>query len=180
MDRRFDAPARNSGTGGMDLVQDSGRGEPGALDVVEQVLIAEDYPYERGAGQAHFAIEGAWSDHRLWFSWREEVRVLELCLLLDLKTPGARRGELCDLVSRINERLSIGHFNLDAEARALIYRSTAPVLDTPLTILQVSTMIAAALDAADRFYPAFNFLIWAGKSAQEAMDAAMFETAGEA
>ena len=34
--------------------------------------------------------------------------------------------------------------------------------------------------AVDRFVPAFNFLIWAGKSPEEAMDAAMFETDGEA
>jgi hypothetical protein len=28
--------------------------------------------------------------------------------------------------------------------------------------------------------PAFNFLIWAGKSPREAIDAVMFETQGEA
>jgi hypothetical protein len=37
-----------------------------------------------------------------------------------------------------------------------------------------------AVSAAERYYPAFQFVIWAGKSAREAMDAALFETAGEA
>ncbi len=155
-------------------------GVPAPLDIVEHVLIAEDYPYDRGAMEAHFAVEGAWSDLRLWFAWREDIRVLELCLALDLKTPAARRAELCDLAVYINERLALGHFDVAREERLLIYRSALPVLDAPLSVLQVSTMIAAALDAADRFYPAFNFLIWAGKSAQEAVEAAMFETSGEA
>ena len=41
-------------------------------------------------------------------------------------------------------------------------------------------MLAAAREAGERFYPAFHFLVWGGKSAQEAAAAAMFETAGEA
>jgi hypothetical protein len=40
-------------------------------------------------------------------------------------------------------------------------------------------MIDAAMEAADRFYPAFDFLL-AGKSPDEAMAACMFETVGQA
>jgi hypothetical protein len=41
-------------------------------------------------------------------------------------------------------------------------------------------MVASALHACERYYPAFQFVVWAGKSAHEAMSAAMFETEGEA
>jgi hypothetical protein len=41
-------------------------------------------------------------------------------------------------------------------------------------------MIDAAMEAADRFYPAFDFLLAAGKSPDEAMAACMFETVGQA
>lgn len=149
------------------------------LDLVEQVLIEEDYPYERGGEEARFAVEGAWSDHQLWFAWRPESRVLQLCVALDLRAPQDRRSAVCDLLARINERLGIGHFDFTEEG-SLIYRCVLPVLDAGLTQLQVSTMIAVALEAADHFYPAFNFLIWAGKSAEEAVQAAMFDTLGEA
>ena len=37
-----------------------------------------------------------------------------------------------------------------------------------------------ALNSCERYFPAFQFVIWAGKSAREAMDSAMFETSGEA
>jgi len=164
----------------MELLEETRRSDPAPLDIIEQVLITEDYPYDRHAFEAHFAVEGAWSDHRLWFVWRDQIRVLELCLAIDLKATAARRGEFYDLVARANERLALGHFETPEEERALIYRAALPVLDSSLTALQVSTLIASALDAADRFYPAFNFVIWAGKSAEEAMEAAMFETAGEA
>jgi hypothetical protein len=41
-------------------------------------------------------------------------------------------------------------------------------------------MLSAALDACERYYPAYQFVVWAGNSAREALDAAVFETAGEA
>jgi hypothetical protein len=41
-------------------------------------------------------------------------------------------------------------------------------------------LLSTGLDACERYYPAFQFAVWAGKPAREALDAAMFETAGEA
>ena len=39
---------------------------------------------------------------------------------------------------------------------------------------------SSALDACEGYFPAFQFVVWAGKPAREALDAAMFETSGEA
>jgi hypothetical protein len=41
-------------------------------------------------------------------------------------------------------------------------------------------MIDAAVEAADRFYPAFDFLINGGKNPEDAIAACMFETVGQA
>ena len=40
--------------------------------------------------------------------------------------------------------------------------------------------LAGAIHVCERYYPAFQFVVWAGKSAAEAMSAAMFDTEGEA
>jgi len=45
---------------------------------------------------------------------------------------------------------------------------------------QCEALLSTGLDACERYYPAFQFVVWAGKPAREALDAAMFETAGEA
>ena len=37
-----------------------------------------------------------------------------------------------------------------------------------------------ALNECERFYPAFQFVLWGGKEPQEAILAAMLETEGEA
>ena len=45
---------------------------------------------------------------------------------------------------------------------------------------QCEVLLSSALDACERYYQAFQFVVWAGKGAREAIDAAMFDTAGEA
>ena len=41
-------------------------------------------------------------------------------------------------------------------------------------------LVDIAVTECERFYPAFQFVIWGGKSPVEAMTAAMLETEGEA
>ena len=45
---------------------------------------------------------------------------------------------------------------------------------------QAASMIDAAVEAADRFYPAFDFLVSGGKSPEQSLAACMFETVGRA
>ena len=40
--------------------------------------------------------------------------------------------------------------------------------------------IKAAIDACERYYQAFQFVVWAGKNAREALEGALLETVGEA
>jgi len=45
---------------------------------------------------------------------------------------------------------------------------------------QCEATLGSALDSCERYFPAFQFVVWAGKSAREAMDSALFETSGQA
>ena len=48
------------------------------------------------------------------------------------------------------------------------------------TLAQAASMIDAAIEAADRYYPAFDFMVRGNKKPQEAIDACLFETVGNA
>ena len=41
-------------------------------------------------------------------------------------------------------------------------------------------MVDIAMSECERFYPAFQFALWGGKSPQDAIDAAMLDCAGDA
>jgi hypothetical protein len=49
-----------------------------------------------------------------------------------------------------------------------------------VTVEQLEDLMEAALCECERYYPAFQFVIWGGKKPEEAMQAAMLETVGEA
>ncbi|NNE41546.1 MAG: hypothetical protein HKN14_11595, partial [Marinicaulis sp.] len=74
-----------------------------------------------------------------------------------------------------------GHFDLWTEDNAIVFRNAA-ILPENGTIEpgQAVAFIRAAGEAIDRFYPAFNFLVWGGKKPNEALEASLFETAGNA
>jgi hypothetical protein len=45
---------------------------------------------------------------------------------------------------------------------------------------QCEAMLRAALEACERYYQAFQFVVWAGKESREALVSTMFETEGQA
>ena len=152
------------------------------LDVVERVLDAENLEFDRTEdGDLAFAITGDWKDYELWFAWRPEADCLQLCLSLDMRAAKSKRTVSHHLISLINQRVWLGHFEVWSEDGEIIYRHamSLPVGDRP-TLAQAASMIDGAVEAADRFHPAFDFLLKGGKTPDEAMAACMFETVGSA
>ena len=152
------------------------------LDVVEHVLSAENLEFDRTEdGDLAFALAGDWKDYELWFAWRPEADCLQLCLSLDMKASRQQRGQAYELLSLINQRVWLGHFEVWADEGEVVFRHAMamPSGDRP-SLSQAASMIDAAVEAADRFYPAFDFLIRGGKTPEDAMAACMFETMGEA
>ena len=45
---------------------------------------------------------------------------------------------------------------------------------------QCESVLSSAVMACERYYQAFQFVVWAGKTGREALDTAMIETRGEA
>jgi len=152
------------------------------LDVVEHVLSAENLTFDRTEdGDLAFALTGDWKDYELWFAWRPEADCLQLCLSLDMKADLGLRGVAHELVNLVNQRVWLGHFEVWAEDGELIFRHSMSLPDGERpSMAQTASMIDAAMEAADRFYPAFDFLISGGKTPAEAMAACMFETVGQA
>ena len=153
-----------------------------AMDVVEQTLLAADWACERSEeGMIHCASMTKWGEFGGMFAWRDEPASLNFSLTLDLRAPNAKQSAISELLRKINERLWLGHFDYWNDEGVAVFRHTIPMLDRIAPEPgEIAAVIAAALDAADQFLPAFNFVVWAGKSPTEALDAAMFETVGEA
>lgn len=154
-------------------------GDP--LDVVEHVLAAENLPFDRTEdGDLAFSLAGDWKDYELWFAWRPEGDCLQLCLSMDVAVPTEGRAAAQELIAAINPRVWLGHFELWEDGEVIFRHGMALMTGEQPSLAQAAAMIDVAVEAADRFYPAYDFLTRGAKSPQEAIAACMFETVGEA
>ena len=63
----------------------------------------------------------------------------------------------------------------------LLYRHGALLGDDGMLSLdQAQALVENAIDECDRFYPAFQFVLWGDKTPRDALDAAMVDVGGEA
>ena len=149
------------------------------VDVIEHVAALEDWIFERsGADEITISTSGMWCDYHVSFSWMEEVEAVHLACAFDLKVTEPRRTEVTRLIAMVNEQLWLGHFDLWSREGVVMFRHGL-LLSGGLepTVKQVEGMLSSAIEACERYYQAFQFVVWAGKSAQEALDSALFETA---
>lgn len=152
------------------------------MAAIEAAADQLDFEKERVAdGEIHVMLPCVWRDIGLWFTWREDLSTLQMGAPIDLKAPASREDDASRLITMVNERLWAGHFDLWAEDHSIVYRNAAILPATGgLDAGQAEMLIRAAAEAVDRFYPAFNFLVWGGKKPGDALKASLFETAGNA
>jgi hypothetical protein len=152
------------------------------LDVVERIASVNDWSFERsGDDEINILIKGRWVDYQVSFTWMEELEALHLACAFDIKVAERRRAEVQQLIAHMNEQMWIGHFDLWTEDGLVMFRHALVLTGgVEATDDQCKAVLGTAIDTCERYFPAFQFVLWAGKSAREAMDAAMFETSGEA
>ncbi len=152
------------------------------LDVVEEIVVANEWQFERQTNdELSVCIAGGWCDYHLGFSHNPHYGGLQVACAYDVRVPPRKRGEICALLALVNERLWLGHFDLWSEESIPMFRHVLLTVEDPFaTAGQIERLIEIAISECERYYPAFQFVLWGGRSAEEAVAAAMFETMGEA
>jgi hypothetical protein len=155
---------------------------PNPLDIVEEIVAANQWPFDRTSeDELVVEITGKWCDYRLYFMWRDDLSALHFTCAFDARVPDTRRRETHDLLALINEKLWLGHFDVSLEEGMPMFRHTVPLRGlSGASVEQLEDLVDSAFTECERFYPAFQFVIWGGKGAHEAIAAALFETVGEA
>jgi hypothetical protein len=155
------------------------RGSP--LDVVEHMAAGNNWPFERaGEDEIGLVVNGRWTNYQVSFTWMNDIETLHLACAFDMKVPEPRLADVQKLIGLINEQMWIGHFDVWTQNGVVMFRHALVLAGVPASGRQCEAVLASALDSCERYFPAFQFVIWAGKSAREAMESAMFETTGEA
>jgi hypothetical protein len=152
------------------------------LDVLEQIVAANEWAFERRSdGEMAAEAPGKWCDYGLFFSWSPEISAMHFSCAFDLKVPAGRRERLFELLAMANEKLWIGHFGLESEAGVPVFRHSVLLRGAPgASAESLEDMVDIAVTECERFFPAFQFVLWGGKPPGEALQAAMLDCVGEA
>lgn len=152
------------------------------LDMIEQLAALQDWSCERLADdEVNITASGQWADYHMSFNWRDDLEGLHLACAFDFKVPPLRKDEIYRLIAKVNEQIWLGHFDLWSGEGILMYRNGLVLAGgAEANGAQCEALLNMAVDTCERYFPAFQYVIWAGRSADEALKSSLFETAGQA
>lgn len=152
------------------------------VDMLALLFEARGWAYEfMGEDEISGEVQGSWANYQLRGIWRREDRVLQLLCLPDIRIPEDKRAPMFEVLAMVNEQMWLGHFDVWSNGVVLLYRHALLLGDDGLLSLdQAQTAVEAAIEECDRFYPAFQFILWGDKSPTEALASALVDAVGEA
>ncbi len=152
------------------------------LDILEQIIAANEWAFERRSdGEMAAEAPGKWCDYGLHFSWSHEISAMAFTCAFDMKVPADQREKLYELLALANDRLWIGHFGIEVEDGVPVFRHSVLLRGSPSASAEsLEDMVDIAITECERFFPAFQFVLWGGKAPAEALAASMLDCVGEA
>ena len=126
-------------------------------------------------------IQGSWTTYQVRAIWRTEDRVLQLLCLPEIRVAEEKRRAAYELLALVNEQLWLGHFDMWSQGGVLVFRHGLMLAEDGMLSLQMAqAAVDSAISECDRFYPAFQFVLWGDKAPRDALAAALVDAAGEA
>ncbi len=152
------------------------------IDIVENIAEHHDWSFDRiGDDQIAMAVEGQWRTYSITLAWSDYDETLRLVCSFEMEPPEEKLSALHAALNAVNDQCWAGAFTFWAEQKLMIYRYGL-VLAGGQTASpdQVDTMIRAAVLSAERFYPAFQLVVWGDRKVEDAMQVAIAEAYGRA
>jgi hypothetical protein len=152
------------------------------IDIVETLAESNDWEFDRVTDdQIAMAVEGQWRTYSLTLAWSPQDETLRLICTFEMEPPSTRMGELYEVLNRCNDMVWTGAFTYWAEQKLMVWRYGLLLAGGQVAgPEQIDRLIAGAVMAAERFYPAFQLVSWADKTPSEAMKVAIAEAYGRA
>lgn len=151
------------------------------LDFVEEIAERKTWSCFRiGPAELLLEIPGSWRDYECVVQWADDLDCLGVTFVIQPQIPDEQLSRLPVFLSMVNEQTILGHFVLMGN-EDIVFRYTLPVSLTKSGRIPVlENIMRLIVEECDRFYPAFQFLLFGKKEPEEAIAAAMLDTEGEA
>jgi hypothetical protein len=152
------------------------------IDIVEDVIYGKKWTFSRSDDYELVAeISSQWCQYRLYFTWSEQIKAISYTITFDLKFPDNKIGKAHELLALINEKLWIGHFDITSINGIPAYRHT--VLSLPENDMlhhQLEDLVDIAIYECEKYYPAFQLVLFEDSNPSKALSLSTFDTIGRA
>ena len=152
------------------------------IDFVEDIIHSKKWTFSRAAEDELVAdITSERCHYRLYFSWSEEIKAITLTVTFDLKFPYSTIKKIHELLALINEKLWIGHFDVTSKNGIPAFRHTLLASQqNEILYGQLEDLLDIAVYECEKYYPAFQLLLFEDNLPCDALEFCLFETIGKA
>ncbi|MFE3836252.1 YbjN domain-containing protein [Pseudogemmobacter sonorensis] len=152
------------------------------IDIVETLAEHHAWEFDRVTDdQIAMAVEGQWRTYSLTLAWSEQDETLRLICTFEIDPAEGRMGALYDLINRCNDMVWTGAFTWWGEQKLMVWRYGLCLAGGQMACPeQIDRLIGGAVLAAERFYPAFQLVLWGDKTPETALKVAIAEAYGRA
>ena len=166
----------------MSLMEQSFATEIHPIDLCEHLAEYNDWEFDRVAeDQIAMAVEGQWRTYSITLAWSDYDETLRLICTFEMEPPEEKLPQIYEVLNRANDQIWTGAFTYWPEQRLMVYRYGLVLSGGQIAVAeQVDRLIAAAVGASERFYPAFQLVAWSDRTPAESMDVALTEAYGRA
>ena len=152
------------------------------IDIVENIAAYHDWDFDRiGQDQIAMAVEGQWRTYSITLAWSSYDETLRLICTFEMEPPEARLPQLYETLNAVNDQCWAGAFTFWAAQKLMVWRYGLVLSGEQVANPeQIDTLINAAVMSAERYYPAFQLVVWGERSPADAIQVAIAEAYGRA
>jgi hypothetical protein len=152
------------------------------IDIVETIAAYHEWDFDRiGPDQIAMAVEGQWRTYSITLAWSSFDETLRLICTFEMEPPAARLPALYETLNAVNDQCWAGAFTFWAAQKLMVWRYGLVLSGEQVASAeQIDTLINAAVMSAERYYPAFQLVVWGERSPADALQVAIAEAYGRA
>lgn len=152
------------------------------IDIVENIAEHREWEFDRVADdQIAMVVEGQWRTYSITLAWSGGDETLRLICTFEMEPPEDKLPLVHDVMNRANDKCWTGAFTYWSEHKLMVYRYGLVLTGGQIAgPEQIDCLIASAVNACERFYPAFQLVVWGNQAPADAMHVAIAEAYGRA
>ena len=152
------------------------------IDIVETLAERREWDFDRVAeDQIAMAVEGSWRTYSLTLAWSGYDETLRMICAFDLDPGEKDLAGLYHTLERANDKIWSGAFTLWKSQKLMVFRYGLNLAGgASASPDQIIDMVSTAVTACERFFPAFQLVLWNNEDPEKALEIAMTEAYGRA